>query len=66
MDIWEKLYQEARRVQGNRVISPFIEAGGVAAALLTNPSTASLPRKSANASMYPTKPCAGISRHCSP
>lgn len=33
MDIWEKLYQEARRVQGNRVISPFIEAGGVAAAL---------------------------------
>ena len=35
MDIWEKLYQEARRVQGNRVISPFIEAGGVAAALLT-------------------------------
>ena len=24
MDIWEKLYQEARRVQGNRVISPFI------------------------------------------
>ena len=24
MDIWEKLYQEARRVQGNRVISPFM------------------------------------------
>lgn len=35
MDIWEKLYQEARRVQNARVISPFIEAGGVAAALLT-------------------------------
>ena len=35
MDIWEKLYNEAHRVQNNRVISPFIEAGGVAAALLT-------------------------------
>jgi len=35
MDIWEKLYEEACRVQNNRVISPFIEAGGVAAALLT-------------------------------
>ena len=41
MDIWEKLYQEARRVQGNRVISPFIEAGGVAAALLTKSMWAS-------------------------
>ena len=35
MDIWEKLYEEACGVQNNRVISPFIEAGGVAAALLT-------------------------------
>lgn len=35
MDIWEKLYHEAHRVQNARVISPFIEAGGVAAALLT-------------------------------
>lgn len=34
-DIWEKLYQEARRVQNARAISPFIEAGGVAAALIT-------------------------------
>ena len=35
MDIWEKLYNEALQVQNARVISPFIEAGGVAAALLT-------------------------------
>lgn len=34
-DIWSKLYKEARRVQKNRRISPFIEAGGVTAALLT-------------------------------
>lgn len=34
-DIWQKLYNEARRVQQARVVSPFIEAGGVAAALLT-------------------------------
>lgn len=34
-DIWEKLYCEARKVQKGRVISPFIEAGGVEAALLT-------------------------------
>ncbi len=33
--IWNKLYNEARRVQNDRVVSPFIEAGGVAAALLT-------------------------------
>ncbi len=35
MDVWEHLYREAKRVQHERVISPFIEAGGVAAALLT-------------------------------
>lgn len=34
-DIWSKLYHEARRVQNERTISPFIEAGGVAAAILT-------------------------------
>lgn len=33
--MWERLYQEAVRVQNNRTISPFIEAGGVAAAILT-------------------------------
>ena len=35
MNIWKKLYDEARKVQNPRVISPFIEAGGVAAAVLT-------------------------------
>lgn len=34
-DIWEKLYNAARKVQNARTISPFIEAGGVATALLT-------------------------------
>lgn len=34
-DIWSKLYFEARKVQNSRVISPFIEAGSVAAAILT-------------------------------
>ena len=34
-NIWDKLYSEARRVQNDRVVSPFIEAGGVAAALIT-------------------------------
>lgn len=36
MDIWETLYREAQRVQQCSVISPFIEAGSVAAALLTS------------------------------
>ncbi len=35
MDIWEKLYNEARKVQNGRTVSPFMEAGGVAAAVLT-------------------------------
>ena len=35
MDIWQKLYDEAKRVQNPRMVSPFIEAGGVAAAILT-------------------------------
>ncbi len=34
-NIWDKLYNEARRVQNGRTISPFIDAGGVAAALIT-------------------------------
>ena len=33
--MWNKLYNEARKVQNNRVISPFIEAGSVSAAILT-------------------------------
>ena len=33
--MWKKLYNAARAVQNGRVISPFIEAGGVAAAILT-------------------------------
>lgn len=35
MDIWETLYNEAKRVQNGRQLSPFIEAGGVAAAVLS-------------------------------
>ena len=35
MDTWESLYNAARKVQNNRVISPFIEAGAVSAAILT-------------------------------
>ncbi len=35
MDIWELLYEKARSVQKPRVLSPFVEAGGVAAAILT-------------------------------
>ena len=33
--MWNELYNAARAVQNGRVISPFIEAGGVAAAILT-------------------------------
>ena len=33
--MWKTLYDAARRVQNGRIISPFIEAGGVAAAILT-------------------------------
>ena len=35
MDIWDELYKKALSVQNNRSISPFIDAGGVAAAILT-------------------------------
>lgn len=34
-DIWEVLYNAARAVQNDRAVSPFITAGGVAAAILT-------------------------------
>ena len=33
--MWKQLYEAARKVQNGRVLSPFIEAGGVAAAVLT-------------------------------
>ena len=33
--MWRKLYNAAIKVQNNRTISPFIDAGGVAAAILT-------------------------------
>ncbi len=36
MNIWNILYEKAREVQNGRVVSPFIEAGGVAAALMTD------------------------------
>ncbi len=35
MDIWQKLYNSARKVQCARTISPFVDAGGVAAAVLS-------------------------------
>ncbi len=34
-DIWDKLYSAARKVQNARTVSPFIDAGSVAAALIT-------------------------------
>ena len=36
MDIWEKLYDEAVSKLNPRTISPFIDAGGVAAAIMTD------------------------------
>ncbi len=35
MAIWNHLYEAAKAVQNGRTLSPFIEAGGVAAAILT-------------------------------
>ena len=35
MNIWDVLYDKAKEVQNGRVISPFVDAGGVAAAILT-------------------------------
>lgn len=34
MDDWKRLYDAARNVQNDREVSPFIQAGGVAAAVL--------------------------------
>ncbi len=34
--IWNKMYEEARKVQGKKQISKYVEAGGVAAAILSN------------------------------
>ncbi len=34
-NIWNELYQAAVKVQNGREISPFVETGGVAAAILT-------------------------------
>ena len=33
MEIWCEMYRRAKDVQRGRVISPFVEAGGVAAAI---------------------------------
>ena len=33
--MWQKLYDAAVKVQNSRTISPFVDAGGVAAAVLT-------------------------------
>ncbi len=35
MDIWDELYACAIEVQNGRVLSPFVDAGGVAAAILS-------------------------------
>ena len=35
MSVWNELYNAAIKVQNARIISPFVEAGGVAAAILT-------------------------------
>ncbi len=34
-NIWQKLYKEALKVQNHKVVSPFIEVGGVSSAILT-------------------------------
>lgn len=36
MEIWDEMLKRAAAVQNGRVISPFMEAGGVAAAVLTS------------------------------
>ena len=35
MSIWKRLYDAAKAVQNDRYVSPFIDAGGVSAAILT-------------------------------
>lgn len=37
--MWKKLYDEAVRVQNDRTVSPFIEAGGVALLFLPSKAT---------------------------
>ena len=39
MNIWETLYNEAKKVQKHRIISPLVEAGQVSAAILTSEGT---------------------------
>ena len=34
-NVWNELYAAAKKVQNGRVVSPFVEAGGVSAAILT-------------------------------
>ncbi len=34
-DIWQELYNEALKVQNHKVVSPFIEVGGVSSTILT-------------------------------
>ena len=34
-DIWTQLYEAARQVQNGRTLSPFVDAGGVGAAILS-------------------------------
>ena len=44
--MWNQLYRAAREVQNGRTVSPFVDAGGVAAAILTTrrPATTRRPR----------------------
>ncbi|WMJ86029.1 cytidine deaminase family protein [Anaerocolumna sp. MB42-C2] len=35
MNLWNEMFNKAKQVQNARTISPFIDAGGVAAAILT-------------------------------
>ena len=35
MNVWDTLYEKALEVRNGRVISPFVDAGGVVAAILT-------------------------------
>lgn len=35
MNIWNEMFKKAKEVQNSRTISPFVDAGGVAAAILT-------------------------------
>lgn len=39
MSIWNELYNAAVKVQNDRSVSPFIDAGGVAATILTRKGT---------------------------